>query len=888
MTPTRSFFRAGFTLVEVLVGIAVVGLLSSAGYVSVVNIRESAAENKLKADVSSLNKATQVYLASGGEIPESASVGLILEHLKMRAPDEVEARLVGMTGSFIDPRVHEAQVLEGASGLRAVWVWNKDPARQRFHLVESGEGFRFEFKDPVAPDSPDLEPERDGWRTVKLAASDMTSGNPVWIWDGVPNEPSPISTPPPLPGSGTSTSVAATPPTKGKLDPPTIDISGGTFSLMQLASLHEATAEGTFTIKVTNPNSPTISDLSSGSSVVISPGESGFTFSSTAISKFPAVWGDSDPAIQTYAITPFDLEVAITDPGALTPFDLGVPRASGVGSSASATATISNWSDIPDIFKAPAAGNLELVMAVGSGDPSGGSGSTQQSVETALTTNSGWNISGQTPTLVVSAMAKSGNSTLFNASPVSTQTLTATKGTLTLDAEPASGDLNASQTVTLKPADLGNFPNGYIIKYTTDGSDPRVNGVGFNPASPIIPPADGDLVINAIALPPAGLENWFESEPQPFSYTVPAQQGTSLPNGVLVASANFQNNIQLNGSMTYAPSTPSDLTIYGSARIKGNLYVPGLPDVYDGSINSGQWYNRRWSLSNEALFTDNILGKQFNEQGVEINPPDSDWRVSPRVEPPDNAVDVPYNILLQENVVIEGKIYRGSPEVSLPVVELPRDKNGNIQVGDIKDNASDTTTPFNSTDNTPPATVYSSSTANVVVQMKKTVTLMPGNYGDITAGVSGAEIVLGNSTDPNETQYYTFESISLSSGAKITLGGVGKVVIIMNTPQKGGTWKNAVEVHNSATFGDWEHPERLQLRFYAPTASVNSTDFLLASSARFSGQIVAPTGKVTLQEGSVFTGSVTAYHLHMTGNAGANIDFTLPPLTTLLPPPALP
>lgn len=869
MTPTRSFFRAGFTLVEILVGIAVVGLLSSAGYVSVVNIRESAAENKLKADVSSLNKATQVYLASGGEIPESASVGLILEHLKMRAPDEVEARLVGMTGSFIDPRVHEAQVLEGASGLRAVWVWNKDPARQRFHLVESGEGFRFEFKDPVAPDSPDLEPERDGWRTVKLAASDMTSGNPVWIWDGVPNEPSPISTPPPLPGSGTSTFVAATPPTKGKLDPPTIDISGGTFSLMQLASLHEATAEGTFTIKVTNPNSPTISDLSSGSSVVISPGESGFTFSSTAISKFPAVWGNSDPAIQTYAITPLDPTVSLTNSGELTPFNLGVPRASGTSDQVTVTATVSNWNDIPAIFRTDA--NLGLVMAVGSNDLSG-TGTARESVGATLSTGD----FDQNLSLIVSAVLKSKNAALFNASTVATQTLTATKGALTVTATPASDTtLNASETIVLAPSDLASFPADYQIKYTTDGSAPGA-GHGSVYGAPITPPADGGLELKAVALPPPAYANWFDSPVFEAVYTVlqQADPGDQTPVGALFAFTTIQESAVFTGNLMIAGppdgQTMKNITFGGSATIKGNLYLPGHPEIYTGWVTAinDPWNDQRWHPGNEAKFANHILGQEYTEEGVKVVPPSDGWSPTPRVidlpSPPNSNKPDNYHLMFQTNFKVEGKVFRNSKTMSFPEVTPPG----------APDNKSNKTAKYDSwtldptNPNRLPTTVNSSEYANVELQTNARIVLNPGNYTELKGG-NGGTFVLGDPDHPDEVQNYNFSKWDLSGGTDIEI--VGKVKITIGS---------SVVFHDGAVIGNSDHPEWLELRLHTehvPTESYQKPLFTSTGNSQFYGTVVAPNGKVTFENSSKFIGAVTAYKMEV--KSTGTITLSLQPVT---------
>jgi prepilin-type N-terminal cleavage/methylation domain-containing protein len=575
MKVSLGILRRGFTLIEILIGITVVSVLTSAGYVSVTNIRQAAQEQKLEGDVSSLNKAVLSYLGSGGEIPADASAAEVILKLKTRASSGVAAKTVGMTGSFIDVRVVPvSQSAEEGAGtqLRALW----DASIQRFVLASEGDDGigSFTLNEDLAAVAPATEE-----RTVKLAASDLSSGDPVWVWDFAPLVAN-ANTPASPPGSGSAAAVpGATPSSAADSSAPTFDVSGGTFTLTDLAALPAVTAAGAFTLTITNPNSETISYLESGSSATVSAGSSGVTISSRAISIDPDAYNDSSATIQTYTITPFDPRVAITNAGDLNPFNLGVPRASGSSASATVTATLSNWGDIPAIFQS--SGNFELVMAVGSDDPSGLSGSAQETLDATLSTSSGWDFSSGAPSLIVSAMAKVANSDLFNAGTVAIQTLNATKGTLALTSEPTSGtNLNASSAIALLPSDIGNFPADYSINYTTDNSTPTTSSSTYS--SPIIPPASGALILKAIAVS-AAYPDWFDSTVFSASFRV---VDVSAAVGVLIAGGNIANNATIQGSVILAlqrdGSVPS-LILNNNATVVGNIFAPGTPAVVVGN-----------------------------------------------------------------------------------------------------------------------------------------------------------------------------------------------------------------------------------------------------------------------------------------------------------------
>lgn len=172
---TRFGLSRGFTLVELLVVVSAVSLLAATGVYTVTSARESAAGNKLMADVQTLNNAVQMYQASGGTVPDGASAENILALLKTSASMTAAQGKVGFSGSFIDPRTGiDAADDSDAGKLRAKW----DATASRF-LVAADNSY------PIRSFNMKSGPG-NGQRSEAaptLVASDMTSGGAKWVWD---------------------------------------------------------------------------------------------------------------------------------------------------------------------------------------------------------------------------------------------------------------------------------------------------------------------------------------------------------------------------------------------------------------------------------------------------------------------------------------------------------------------------------------------------------------------------------------------------------------------------------------------------------------------------------------------------------------------------------
>lgn len=340
--------------------------------------------------------------------------------------------------------------------------------------------------------------------------------------------------------------------------------------------------------------------------------------------------------------------------------------------------------------------------------------------------------------------------------------------------------------------------------------------------------------------------------PTPDPTPAPGGGGSGLPAGVLLGSLTIHNNSQLNGNVTLI-NYESNMQYSGDWKINGNLYLPGTPNIYTDWVAA----DRRWEPTpqKDALFANRILGKQYNEQGTEIVPPDPGWSPTPRVVDmglagQNNPV---YNIVFYNNNQVKGKIYRQSKTVTLPTVDPP----------------GATTAPpgskatHNSTYNPPPMVIDPNVYESVEVQRPIAVTLLPGNYKTLRAGVAGAEIVLGA---PGQVQHYSFDSIDLSGGASIRIEG--EVVITVRSPLK---------IHDNGYVGNSQHPEWLRVNVYSPNAPSN-TEQVTISQGAFYGTLVAPKGGVVMHNYSKFAGAISAYSLTVTGNVGMDINLDLSPV----------
>lgn len=166
----------GFSIVELMGMLAVVGTLVSGGVATVSHLSDRASSQKLHSDVKLLNSAVQVYQAFGGDLSSVTTVDQVLARLRSVTDPELVSLVPGMTGSMIDRRLRSVPMSAeevGSKVERAIW----DADAQKFVVVEGGVGGALRF---VVGDENEVAPEVDNERSFVLLYS---NGESKWLWD---------------------------------------------------------------------------------------------------------------------------------------------------------------------------------------------------------------------------------------------------------------------------------------------------------------------------------------------------------------------------------------------------------------------------------------------------------------------------------------------------------------------------------------------------------------------------------------------------------------------------------------------------------------------------------------------------------------------------------
>ncbi len=819
----------GFTLVEILISVAVISALTSAGYMVVSSVRDSSREAKLESDVASVNTALQIYLANSGSIPAGASADTVLAQLKTRADAASAAKSVGLTGSFIDARIEPlTQNADQANSeeLRAVW----DDSARRFVLARSGgAGIReFRLNNNLAAEAPALVE-----REHSLNAATETQ----WIWDYEDKADT-------TPALGAPPTVTARPgydaPVGGsaaQLAAPGFSHNGGSTALSEFdlpLTLSNPNGAGTSQIYYSRNGGPFV--LYRNETFAMEPGED---MSAYAATIDPDRWSDSDTVPKSYAAVAVTPNLSVVSPVAQITFQQagGSMLNQSAASAPAATVTLGNAASIPAKYLTSA--NFEVLTSYGAVDPltagtagpsfSGAFVSPQIDLSVAR-----W---GSSSALQLNAVAKAVNTALFNNSSQASTSVTISKTVISAPTiTPVSGQRSTDLPVTITPAADNSYPADYQIYYTTDNQDPGAGSDG-KPTSASAqlysgqfqPGAGSSMVISARAYGPAGYEHWFvPSGLAQVTYTTPL-----VADGALVGSATLNGTFV--GSLIYATPTSgnmSNITFNSGAKImSGNLYLPGTPTIRrsNGTV---------WSLGTDSQFSSYIQGWEYDSNNVKT------VQTTPRVIDSDGS-ETPnnYSVTFNSSALLEGKVVRRYDSAAFPTIAAPPPKDSSGS---------------RSLDSPPAGPISASQYANVTINTSAVgdVRLLQGNFGNLTAN-NGTAFVLGDPDNPDVIQTYSFESLNLNSSSDLKI--VGKVVI---------TVKNDININNGSVLGNSEHPDWLQLSFYSGNLSANSGSNTYA-------KVVAPKGNVTFNAGSIFQGSVTANQLTINSNG---VVFVLPPV----------
>ena len=665
--------RTAFTLVEILIVVAVVALASTVALPLIQGVPEAAKKEKLEQDVIIVNNAIDAYLAAGGD-PAGLTGANVIGALKQRVSGGMAAEMLGPQGPFLDPTV-VTNATDFAWSARLA-----TGARPRFVVENNTQGVIFGQGPAVS---------------VGGAAARPDEARTSWLWTYAE------ATPPPqaeafMPVAVDAGTGPAGPPLVGvTLQAPVISPSGLTTTI------------GSFPLPVTiaNPNPEGSSRvyyranegnfvLYGGSPFNVDPGTA---VSAVAVSRDPSRYYNSPAATETYAVVPLQLAVRINAPATVTYAQAGGLMV-GLDQLNAVTATIT-LEDTVNLV----GGNIDNLLVDDPGDdkyvpapylrdanfviryttdgsdpldsPTSQAGPAFDGFYTPVSVSLALPAWGTNNTIAIRAIAVSTKADWFVTSPEAAPT-TAVIGLTSLPV--AIFPQNPiGLPARLQLANTGPVPVGHRTFFTMTGQPPLSMEQAGVPADgavlyagPFNNANTGDFTLMAQATGAAGFEQWFASSVSLVNY----QRLTAVTPDII--GANIRGG-DVNGSFrgSIFVAAPADLGIFnaGGRILGGNLFVPGLPGIeIPGSGNSSKTVVQRGAAYVERgdIPRSLIGGKEYTETG-QLAQPQLDLRqvvdLSGALTPSN------YTIKITKSAFIEGKIYRRSdPPPPPPAPVLPQ------------------------------------------------------------------------------------------------------------------------------------------------------------------------------------------------------------------------
>lgn len=649
--------RAAFTLVEVLVVIAVLGLVATVVVPRIQEGPDAAKLAKLRQDVAIVNNAIDAYLVAGGS-QGALNAGNVVEALKQRVGGGVAAEMTGAVGPFLDPRV-----VTNATDFAWSARFEANP-RPQFVVEKSSNGIVFARGLP------------------SLVGGPAPASAPSWLWSYTPATAGQVARPVFEPGTvDAGTTLGATNAVLVGLSCPAIVPPGQTFALISYP----------LTVEIDNSANPAGSSIAYyrigsadapesgpwtlwvGSPFTVNPDS---VVTAVAVSVDPSRFYNSVACSESFSVDPLQLQVAVSAPTGVTYAQAGGQMAGqALLSPAAATIALANAGAIPPPYLSSSLISIRYTT----------DGSDPATSATALTAPDfsgtftpvqvplGLDVWGTNTGIVVSAVALTAKPEWFSSSETATNTSTRTATPLSLEILPAN-PIGLPFQVLINES--GPVPAG-LRKFYKAGGAPLTAVSGGVPAEgaalysgPIagatLPPVSFELTAQASG--PGGYESWFSSVPVVRNYraisTLPSEfVGANISGGDV--NGVFRGSIFV--------SAPATLGIFnaGGRITGGNLYVPGLPAIETpGSGNSTKIVVARGQpYTEQGQIPRSLIGGNEYTAGGGLAVPQLDTR---QVVDLNGAVTPDsYTVKLTKSAFIEGKLYRRAdapPPPAVPVV----------------------------------------------------------------------------------------------------------------------------------------------------------------------------------------------------------------------------
>lgn len=210
---TQTLSQRAFSMLEVMIVIAVIGIIAAIAMPSIGSLSNGVKETSLVSDVATINRSIQAYQATGGDLKNINDPQVVLD--KLKSSNEVSASKISTTfsGSMIDKRLAVSYLTNAdkrdSNVPRA--VWDKTEMQFRIRTVETGKGIaQFILDESLAEKDYGTETRDPGLFNYNKDAG--------WVWNGVEKMPdgragiTPIATADPASTAPPTTVQSLTPP----------------------------------------------------------------------------------------------------------------------------------------------------------------------------------------------------------------------------------------------------------------------------------------------------------------------------------------------------------------------------------------------------------------------------------------------------------------------------------------------------------------------------------------------------------------------------------------------------------------------------------------------------------------------------------------------------
>lgn len=587
-----------YTLLEVLVTVAVIGGVASGTYLVVSHLRESSAKAKLEQDVAAVNRALQVYMTHGGKVPAGLTGDQVLARLRREAANP---RIAGIKGSLIDPRMTirwQGSSEAAESSLRAYW----DDSAKKFIVAESGanpgvkEFYTGDMPEPlpmgVDEDGHQYDPNKDDRETAgQFAAVDK------WVWDYNSSGNVGRDTPDIVPTAGMEPDSSGSPTDANAipLDPPLFSIPTGRFDISWFP--------GTVTLSLPPSAPANVAEIyyhvtggpwqkyTSAISV-----EAGTTITAKTITLDPDHFEDSATVSERYDLTSLKLEITASFPKSNYNYrELGGAMHGGLVPPAPphGLANVTNLADVP--VEHITSAKFNIFWTFDGSDP-GQPGNAARIAGSPF----GGNYEGTQIPIMLNSYAPAGTAKVrVRAVAIDTELFrTSDEVVIDLGIEkltlPATSLSVSNDAVVMTPvADSNVLPANTRVFFTDNGSDPGDNAGEPSSTSailysaPVTYPA-GLTEYTARTYPPADYKLWFTTGE-------PSAIGTgTTPDGFYFAINGSDRKLYQFDSGTGNNIIRTSECLYTPAAI---AFLAGTNQVYYLESSSGNWNMGRYDLA---------------------------------------------------------------------------------------------------------------------------------------------------------------------------------------------------------------------------------------------------------------------------------------------------